>query len=177
MRWFRSVLLGCLPLLATASAPAQPAQAQPLPRADFFPACPFTVAPPSVVAVLDAARWRSVLAASRVNPAPYEAAGTDFKRESIFIVALPYSSSPATDAALSTKHPERFDPKTGTLTMFYDVNTSPAQAGDAVMSAVGQPCLVTWTSARKELQQVVTRMADGRYIAGTRTVEKAKKKS
>lgn len=164
--------------LAVAAAPAaaQTASAKALPRADFFPACPFTVAPPSVVAVLDAVRWRNIVGASRIAPPPYEAAATDFRRESIFIVALPHSPTTLTDGALSTSKPEKFDAKTGTLTIWYDVSSKPTRPGDVPESAIGQPCLVTWTAARKDLLQVVTRTSDGRYIAGTRTAEKPKKK-
>lgn len=174
-----SVVLPATLALACAGAFAQANKGKPLPRADFFAACPFTVAPPSVIAVLDATRWRNVLAASRVSPAPYEAGATDFRRESIFIVALPHTPATATEASLSTKRPERFDAKTGTLTMFYEVSTQPVRPGDVAANSLGQPCLVTWTAARKDLMQVVTRLAaDGRYIAGTRTApEKPKKKS
>jgi hypothetical protein len=170
------VLVGLPAFCAGGPALAQAAKAKPLPRADFFAACPFTVAPPSVVVVLDAARWRNVLAASRVSPPPYEASGTDFKRESIFIVALPHTPAAATQAALSAKKPERFDAKTGTLTIYYDVSSKPTPPGEFDASAIGQPCLVSWTAARKDLQQVVTRLADGRYIAGARTAEKPQKK-
>src|SRR5262249_10722315 len=100
----------------------------------------------------------------------YDAAGTDFRRESIFIVALPYASNAQTQASLSSKQQERFDPKTGSLTIFYDVS---AEIG---RETVGQPCLVTFTAARKDLQQVLARFSDGRFIAGTRTAEKVKKK-
>lgn len=173
----RPYLLLAASLLASSAALAQGKAAQALPRGDFFAACPFTVVPPAVVVVLDAARWRSVLAAARVSPAPYEAAATDFRRASVFIVALPYSPTSATDASLSSRKPERYDQKTGTLTMFFDVNTTPARAGDIAMNAVGQPCVVTFTAARKDLQQVVMRTADGRYIAGARTSEKPRKKN
>src|SRR5215467_6986836 len=112
----RTVSLALLALLvfgAAGDALAQASAAKALPRADFFATCPFTVAPPSVVAVLTSAQWKSVLAASHVTPPPYEAAGTDFRREAILIVALPYASNAQTQAALSIKQPERFDPKTG----------------------------------------------------------------
>lgn len=174
-----SVVLPATLALVCAGALAQANKGKPLPRADFFAACPFTVAPPSVVAVLDATRWRNVLGASRITPAPYEAAATDFRRESIFIVALPHTPTTATEASLSTKRPEKFDAKTGTLTMFYEVSTQQVRHEDVAKSSIGQPCLVTWTAARKDLVQVVTRLAaDGRYVAGTRTApEKPKKKS
>lgn len=162
-------------MLAAGGVPAQDGKAKALPRADFFDSCPFTVAPPSVVAVLDAARWRSVVGASRRSPPPYDPAGTDFRRESIFIVALTSTSTAMTEAALSSKKPERYDEKTGTLTLFYDVSTKQASVNDMAVG-VGQPCLVTWTAARKDLQQVVTRTTDGRYIAGARTADKTKKK-
>ena len=171
----RTAMMAGLALLA-AAAPAQNSKGKPLPRADFFEACPFTVAPPSVVAVLDATRWRNVVAASRATPAPYDASATDFKRESIFIVALPNTAATATEAALSSKKGERYDEKTGTLTLYYDVSARQGSAGDVAPASVGQPCLVTWTAARKDLQQVITRTTDGHYIAGTRTAEKAKKK-
>jgi len=171
MRPVRALVLATL-LLAALETPAQAAGANlnPLPRADYFPTCPFTVASPSVVAVLTMAQWKSVLAASKVTPPPYDPATSDFRRESIFIVALPYASNAQTQAALSVRQPERFDPKTGTLTIFYDVS---AEAG---RETVGQPCLVSFTAARKDLQQVITRFSDGHFIAGTRTAEKPKKK-
>jgi hypothetical protein len=174
-----SVVLPATLVLACTGAFAQASKGKPLPRGDFFAACPFTVAPPSVVAVLDATRWRNVLAASRLSPAPYEAAATDFRRESIFIVTLPHMPMTATEISLSTKRPEKFDAATGTLTMFYEVSTKPVRPGDVAADSAGQPCVVTWTAARKDLVQVVTRLAaDGRYIAGTRTApEKPKKKS
>jgi hypothetical protein len=175
-RVFRRSGLLAAALLACVNAVAQPARAKPLPRADFFPACPFTVAPPSVVAVLDAARWRNVVAAARTSPAPYEPGATDFKRESIFIVALPHAPTSVTEAALSTKRPEHFDAKSGTLTMWFDVSSQAIRPGDVAANSIGQPCLVTWTAARKDLQQIVTRTADGRYIGGARTAEKTKKK-
>ncbi len=147
-----------------------------LPRADFFDACPFTVAPPSVVVVLDAKRWRDVVGASRRQPLPYDPAGTDFRHESIFIVALTSPSNAVVEASLSSKKPERYDEKSGTLTLFYDV-TSRAASVDDMAKGVGQPCLVTWTAAHRGLQQVVTRTTDGRYIAGARTADKSKKKN
>jgi hypothetical protein len=161
--------------MACGAAAAQGAKGRPLPRADFHPACPFTVAPPSVVAVLDAARWRKVLAAARSAPAPYDAAATDFRRESVFIVALPHMPATVSDASLSARRPEKFDAATGTLTMWFDVDAQPMRPGDVGANAIGQPCLVVWTEARKDLQQVVMRLADGRYIAGARTAEKPKK--
>jgi len=180
MGWVKTLVrcapCGLLAFCVCGTALAQAAKPKGLPRADFFAACPFTVAPPSVVVVLDAARWRSVLGAARVTPAPYEAGDTDFKRETIFIVALPNSPAAATEAALSAKKPERFDAKTGTLTIYYEVNAKPTPPGELAASAIGQPCLVSWTAARKDLQQVVTRSADGRYIAGARTAEKPAKK-
>jgi hypothetical protein len=171
-RW--TWMAGLAPLLVAAGTPAA-AVTNPLPRADFFAACPFTVVPPSVVAVLTAGRWRSVLAASRIDPPPYEAAGTDFRHESIFIVALPVAPAPPSEAALSARQPEKFDEKTGTLTMFFDVGTGPARPGDAAGAAAGQPCLVAWTEVRKDLQQVIMRTGDGRYIGGARTAAKPKK--
>lgn len=161
--------------LVSAGALAQAGKVKALPRADFFDACPFTVAPPSVLAVLDATRWRNVVGASRRTPPPYDPAATDFRRESIFIVALTSASNSVTEAALSSRKPERYDEKSGTLTLFYDVTTRPASVDD-MARGVGQPCLVTWTAAHKDLQQVVTRTTDGRYIAGARTAEKTKKK-
>ncbi len=146
-----------------------------LPHADFYDSCPFTVAAPSVVPVLDAKKWRDVVAASRRTPPPYDAAATDFRKESVFIVALATASNTLTQATLAAKKPERYEETTGTLTLFYDVTTKPASVND-MATGVGDPCLVTFTTARHGLQQVVTRAADGRYIAGARTAEKSKKK-
>jgi ATP sulfurylase len=171
----RASLLAAL-VLACAGAHAQAGKSKALPRADFFDACPFTVAPPSVITVLDAKRWREVVGASRRSPPPYDPAATDFRHESIFIVALTSASNTLIEAALSTKKPERYDEQSGTLTLFYDVATKPASVND-MAAGVGQPCLVTWTGARKGLLQVVTRTSDGRYIAGARTAEKPKKKT
>jgi len=170
----RASLLAAL-VLAAAGANAQATRAKVLPRADFFDACPFTVAPPSVIAVLDARRWRDVVGASRRSPPPYDPAATDFRRESIFIVALTSASNTLIEAALSSRKPERYDDASGTLTLFYDVVAKPASVND-MAAGVGQPCLVTWTAAHKDLQQVVTRTSDGRYIAGARTAEKKKKR-
>lgn len=164
-------LAGAVTVAGTASAQG----AKNLPRADFFDNCPFTVAAPSVVAVLDAKKWRDVVAASRRTPAPYEAAATDFRKESVFIVALANASNTLTQAALAAKKPERYDDASGTLTLFYDVTTKPASVND-MATGVGDPCLVTFTTARHGLQQVVTRAVDGRYIAGARTADKSKKK-
>ncbi len=161
--------------LAPAVATAQAARSKALPHADFFDNCPFTVAPPSVVAVLDAKRWRDVVAASSRTPPPYDAAATDFRKESVFIVALTSASNTLIEAGLSPKKPERYDEKTGTLTLFYDVTSKPASVTD-MAAGVGQPCLVTFTTARSGLQQVVTRTTDGRYIAGARTDKSKKKK-
>jgi hypothetical protein len=170
----RASLLAAL-VVAAAGASAQAGKGGALPRADFFDACPFTVAPPSVVAVLNAKRWRDVVGAARGPAPPYDPAATDFRRESIFIVALTSPSNAVIEASLSSKKAERYDEKSGTLTLFYDVGSRPASVDD-MARGVGQPCLVTWTEARRDLQQVVTRTTDGRYIAGARTAEKAKKK-
>src|SRR5215467_10424629 len=84
-----------------AAVAAEKADVPALPRADFHASCPFTIAAPAVLAVLDAKRWQGMLAASRVNPPPYEASATNFKRESVIIVALPYIATPVEKAALS----------------------------------------------------------------------------
>jgi hypothetical protein len=149
----------------------------PAARADFHAICPFTMASPTVIAVLDARRWQSMLNAARTVPPPYEASATNFRRESIIVVALPYTSTPITQASLNPKRPERFDPKTGTLTLWYDIEQHPVKPGEAATTVVGEPCLVTWVPARSDLQQIVTRTSDGRYIAGTRLTDKTKKKA
>ena len=148
-----------------------------LPRADFHAVCPFTVAAPSVLAVLDAKRWNTVLGAARTVPPPYEGNATNFRRESVIVVVLPHTSTPITEAALNPKRPERYDQKTGTLTLWYDVRLRPPGQGEVTTQVVGEPCLVTWVTARTDLQQIVARTSDGRYIAGTRLAEKPKKKA
>jgi len=147
-----------------------------LPRADFHAVCPFSVAAPAVVAVPDARRWQNMLAASRTVPPPYEASATNFRRESIVVVVLPYTATPITHAALYPKRPERFDAKTGTLTLWFDVRMEPVKPGEAATTVVGEPCLVTWVAAHPDLEQIIARTSDGRYIAGTRVAEKSKKK-
>jgi hypothetical protein len=178
----RRVLTGAVAALCwAASASAADAQGKkessPVPRADFQAVCPFTVASPSVFAVLDAKRWQNVLAAARTVPPPYEASGTDFRRESIVVVVLPYTSTPITQAALNAKSPERFDAKTGTLTLYYDVKMEPVKPGEAATTMIGEPCLITWVARRSDLLQIIARTTDGRYIAGTRLGQKPKKKA
>lgn len=148
----------------------------PLPRADFHAVCPFTMAAPSALAVRDAERWRGMLAASRTVPPPYEAGGTNFRREWIVVVALVRTSTPITEAALAASDAERFDEKTGTLTLRYDVRTRPLGPGEVGPTVVGEPCLVTWVASRKDVLQIVARTTDGRYLGGTRVAEKPKKK-
>lgn len=164
---------------AVAAVPVAAAQeknpARRLARAEFHAVCPFTVAAPSVTAVLDARRWNRMLAQARTVPPPYRAGGTNFKRESIFVVALPRTATPVTEAALHAKRPERFDADTGTLTFWYDVRFQAAKPGAGTTLVVGEPCLVTWTAARQDLQQVVARTKEGKYIAGTRTLEPKKR--
>jgi hypothetical protein len=166
-----AVVLAC----AAAGASAQGDKGKGLPRADFFAACPFTMAPPSVVPVLDARRWRDVVGAARLSSPPYDPAATDFRRESIFIVALTAPSNAVVEAALSASKAPRYDEANSSLTLFYDVASRPASVDD-MARGVGQPCLVTWVAAQRGLQQVVIRTSDGRYIAGARTAEKSKKK-
>ncbi|HUL64839.1 MAG TPA: hypothetical protein VLW55_09505 [Burkholderiaceae bacterium] len=173
MRLASLAALVCICTVPAAVA-AEMADAPALPRADFHAACPFTIAAPAVLAVLDAKRWQSMLAASRVTPPPYEAKETNFKRESVIIVALPYIATPVAQAALSARQGERYDATTGTLTLWYDVQFQPLKPGDTTVA--GQPCLVTWVAARSDLQQIVARMSDGKYIAGTRVGDKSKKK-
>jgi len=168
--------LGCSCAAPGATSADKAADAIALPHADFHAVCPFTIAAPAVLAVLDGKRWQSMLAASRATPPPYEANATNFKRESVIIVALPYTATPITQAALNTKQGERYDATTGTLTLWYDVQSQPLKPGDAGAAVVGQPCLVTWVTARSDLQQIVARMSDGKYIAGTRVGDKSKKK-
>ena len=145
-----------------------------LPRADFHPICPFSAAvpPPSVLAVLDGKRWQSVLSAARTVPPPYEAGGTDFRRESIVVVFLPHTATPITQAALNAKRPQRFDPATGTLTIWYDVQQTPVRQGEMATTVVGEPCLVTWVVRRSGLRQIVARSSDGRRIASTQVGNK-----
>jgi hypothetical protein len=152
---------------------AEKTDAPALPRADFHPSCPFTIAAPAVLAVLDAKRWQSMLAASRVTPPPYEPNATNFKRESVIIVALPYTATPISQAALNAKQAERYDESTGTVTLWYDVKYEPLKPGDKTVA--GQPCLVTWIAVRTDVQQIVARMSDGKYISGTRVGDKKKK--
>jgi len=152
------------------------AGAAPLPRSEFHAECPFLVAAPSVLGVFEARRWRDMIAAAR-EPLHYEASATNFKRESIIVVTLPRSRMPIADASVSTNRPERFDPKTGTLTLWYDVKNDPSgetTANDP--NGLGRrSCVVTWTEARAELQQVVARTSDGNYIAGARVAPRPKK--
>ena len=157
-------------------APAAGKESPATPRADFHAVCPFTIASPAVLAVLDARRWQSVLGATRSAQPPYEAGATNFKRESIVIVVLPYSTTPIAEAALNANRPERFEAETGTLTLWYDVKYQQAKPGDTATPPTGEPCLVTWVTARSDLQQIIARTTEGRYIAGTRTAEKPKKK-
>ena len=157
-----------------AAVAADKADAPALPRADFHASCPFTIAAPAVLAVPDAKRWQGMLAASRTSPAPYEANATNFKREFVIIVALPYTATPIAQAGLSARQAERYDETTGTLTLWYDVKYQPLQPGDTTVA--GQPCLVTWVTTRPDLQQIVARLSDGKYIAGTRVGDKSKKK-
>jgi hypothetical protein len=178
----RRALAGAVAALCcAAAAPALAEQAKKdgsaVPRADFHAVCPFTVASPSVFAVLDAKRWQNVLAAARTVPPPYEAGGTDFKRESIVVVVLPYTSTPITQAALNAKSPERFDAKTGTLSLYYDVKMEPVKPGEVATTVIGEPCLITWVARRSDVLQIIARTTDGRYIAGTRLGEKPKKKA
>jgi len=161
----------------TGTAAGKSGDAPATPRADFHAVCPFTVASPAVFAVRDAKRWQSVLAAARSTPPPYEAGATNFKRESIVVVVLPYTATPITQAALDAKRPERYDESTGTLTLWYDVRMQPLKPGEVGTTVIGEPCLVTWVAARSELQQIIARTSDGKYIAGTRVGEKTKKKS
>jgi len=165
-------------VLACVAAGAAPAtdKKESAARADFHAVCPFSVASPAVFAVLDARRWQNLLGAARTVPPPYEAGATNFKRESIVVVVLPYTATPVTQAGLSPKRPERFDAKTGTLTLWYDVHMEPVKQGEAATMVVGEPCLVTWVPAHADLEQIIARTSDGRYIAGTRVAEKSKKK-
>ena len=147
-----------------------------LPRADFHAICPFTAVPPSVFAVLDGKRWRSVLSAARTVPPPYEAGATDFRRELIVVVVLPHTSTPITQAALNAKRPQRFDPASGTLQLWYDVQQTPVRQGEVATTVVGEPCLVTWVAHRSGLRQIVARTTDGRRIASTQVGGKIPKK-
>jgi hypothetical protein len=164
--------LAAMPGIAFAAGKETPAT----PRADFHAVCPFTVAAPAVLAVRDARRWQSVLGAARSAQPPYEAAATNFKQESIVIVVLPYSTTPVAEAALNAHRPERFDEDTGTLTLWYDVKYQELKPGEMAAPRSGEPCLVTWVAAHSDLQQIIARTSEGRYIAGTRTGEKPKKK-
>ena len=174
----RRALLAAVAVLACVAAGAAPAtdKKESAARADFHAVCPFSVAAPAVFAVLDARRWQNLLGAARTVPPPYEASATNFKRESIVVVVLPYTATPVTQAGLSPKRPERFDAKTGTLTLWYDVHMEPVKQGEAATMVVGEPCLVTWVPAHADLEQIIARTSDGRYIAGTRVAEKSKKK-
>ncbi|HTT09842.1 MAG TPA: hypothetical protein VMG60_03045 [Burkholderiaceae bacterium] len=159
-----------------AAAPAADKETPATPRADFHPVCPFTIAAPAVLSVRDARRWQSVLGATRSATPPYEAGATNFKHESVVIVVLPYSTAPVAQAGLNASRPERFDADTGTLTLWYDVKYQEVKPGETVTPPAGEPCLVTWVAVRTDLQQIVARTSEGRYIAGTRTAEKPKKK-
>lgn len=169
-------------LLAAAPSGAQTTgatkKAQALPRSDFYPDCPFLVAAPSVLAVFNVRRWRDMLAAAR-EPLPHEAAATNFRRESIIIVTLPRSPNPVADATLSGRRTERFEPKTGTLTLWFDVRNEPVgQGGNADSGTLGRrSCVIAWTEARPDLEQVIARTGDGTYIAGARVAPRPKKKS
>jgi len=77
---------------------------------------------------------------------------------------------------LNASRPERFDADTGTLTLWYDVKYQEPKSGETPTPPSGEPCLVTWVVAHSDLLQIIARTNDGRYIAGTRTGEKPKKK-
>ena len=176
----RGPLLGavaavCGLVAALASASPGKKQAAPLPRADFHAVCPLTTTAPSVVAILDGKRWQKVLSAARTVPPPYEAGATNFRREAIVVVALRHTSTPITQAALRAKRPERFDPESGTLTLWYDVQQTPVKEGEAATTVIGEPCLITWVARRNNLRRIVAHASDGRYIAGTRISEQGKK--
>jgi hypothetical protein len=160
----RRALLGAAAVACCLAA--APALASP--RADFHAICPFTLAAPSVFAVLDGKRWEKALSAARTVPPPYEVGATDFRRESIVVVSLRHTATPITQAALNVKRPERFDPASGTLTLWYDVQQTPVKEGEAATTVIGEPCLITWVARRSGLRRVVARTSDGKYIAGTR---------
>jgi len=102
------------------------------------------------------------------------AGATNFRRESIVVVALRHTSTPITQAALSAKRPERFDPASGTLTLWYDVQQTPVKEGEAAATVIGEPCLITWVAHRSDLRRIVARTSDGGYIAGTRISQQRK---
>jgi hypothetical protein len=167
-RLFSGTLAAACGLAAVAGYASPGKKHAALPRADFHAVCPFTLSAPSVFAVLDGKRWQKMLSAARSVPPPYEAGATNFRRESIVVVVLRHTATPITQGALNTKRPQRFDPASGTLTLWYDVQQTPVKEGEAATTVIGEPCLVTWVAQRSDLRKIVARSSDGRYIAGTR---------
>jgi hypothetical protein len=165
----------CLATVPAFASPDKKQVALPLPRAEFHAICPFTLTAPSVLAVLDGKRWVKLLSAARTVPPPHEAGATNFRRESIVIVALRHTPTPITQAALSAKRPQRFDPESGTLTLWYEVQQTIVKEGEVATTVMGEPCLITWVARRNDLRRIVARTSDGRYIAGTRISEPRKK--
>jgi hypothetical protein len=147
-------------------AKAAPGRVVAVVRHEVHEQCPLLVAHPSAHAVTTQAQWAQLLANSRVLPPPYDAARTDFARNTIVLVALPTSSQPAW-VALAGPDAVRWSEADQRVDMALRIER-PVDGADTRRAAVmSSPCLLAWLPALPGLRDVVARSAGGDVIART----------
>ena len=169
------VLLGIVGITACGVLPfgaaGGPGGAQPAPgrvvavvRHEVHEQCPLLVSHPSAIAVTTQAQWTQMIANARVLPPPYDAARTDFTRNTIVLVALPASARPAW-IALAGPDAVRYREAEQRVEMALRIER-PVDSADTLRAAVmSSPCLIAWLPALTGLREVVARSGGGDVIA------------
>lgn len=157
-------LAGCV----ASNAPPQPLREVTVLKHDIHNHCPLAVNHPSVLLVRSREVWASMMAKARTVPPPYDAAGTDFGRFSVLVVALPTTPAPTTVVAMPA---ERAVVLSGSRRLEVRVKVSELETppGTLLPTVVGSPCLVAWLQAVGDVEHIVARTTEGKLLAERKT--------
>lgn len=133
-------------------------------RHEVHEQCPLLVEHPSAHAVTTQARWAQLIANARLLPPPYDAARTDFSRNTIVLVALPISSQ-GVWVALAGPDAVRYADAEQRVEMTLRVERRAEAAGTLRAAVMSSPCLLAWLPVLPGLGEVVARSVDGEVIA------------
>lgn len=153
-------LAGC----AASGAPTSPRELTVI-RHEVHGQCPLAVDHPSVLLIRSQSMWAKMLADARTVPPPYDAAATDFARQSIVVVALAPTPAPTTVVAVPPQRAVLFSPASRKLEVTLQVTEPMQPPGTLLPTVVGLACVVAWVPAVGEVASIVARTTEGKFLA------------
>lgn len=157
-------LAGCVAI----NAPPPPRELTVL-KHEVHSQCPLAVNHPSVLLVRSPRVWAKMMADAHAVPPPYDAAATDFARQSVLVVALAPTPAPTTLIVVPRERAVLFSLVSRKLEVTLQV-IEPTRPPTAMLpTVVGLPCLVAWVPAVGDVASVIARTTDGKLL-GERTL-------